>query len=79
VAAKKSFETRAEQEAAEYSTWRAVHPIPFGDQIAFQPGHIVPNSHVEQYKYDEQGLVERIRGEEKAVAAAINPATTAAE
>ena len=62
---KKAFEARAEQEAAEYSTWRAVAPIPFGNTIAYQPGHPVPVSNVERYGYDKQGLVEKVSGEEK--------------
>jgi hypothetical protein len=78
MAAQKSPEqVRAEAEAAEYSTWRAVAPIPFGNTIAFMPGHPVPVSHVEQYKYDEQGLVERVRGEDKQQAVAATPATNA--
>jgi hypothetical protein len=75
--AKKSPEQiRAEQEAAEYSTWVAVAPIPFGNATAFMPGHPVPVSHVEQYKYDEQGLVERVRGEDRQQAAAAAPGTS---
>jgi hypothetical protein len=67
---------RASAEAAEYTTWRAVAPIPFGNATAFMPGHPVPVSHVEQYKYDEQGLVERVRGEDRQQAAAAAPATS---
>jgi hypothetical protein len=79
MAAKKSPEDlRAEQEAAEYSTWRAVAPIPYGNAIAFMPGHPVPVSHVETYKYDEQGLVERVRGEDRQQAVAATPATNVA-
>jgi len=79
MAAKKSPEQeRADQEAAEYSTWRAVAPIPYGNTLAFQPGAPVPVSHVEAYKYDEQGLVERVRGEDRQQAAAATPATNAA-
>jgi hypothetical protein len=75
--AKKSPEqVRAEQERTEYSTWVAVAPIPFGNTLAFQPGHPVPVSHVEQYKYDEQGLVERVRGEDRQQAAAAVPGTS---
>lgn len=70
AAQKSAAQVRAEQELAEYTTWRAVSPIAFGNTIAFMPGHPVPVSHVEQYKYDEQGLVERVRGEEKAQAEA---------
>jgi hypothetical protein len=79
MAAQKSPEqVRAEAEAAEYSTWRATAPIPFGNTVAFMPGAPVPVSHVEQYKYDEQGLVERVRGEDKQQAVAANPATSSA-
>lgn len=65
MATKKAYESRAEAEIAEYSTWRAVVPIPHGNSIAYQPGHVVPVSNVEQYGYDKQGLVEKISGEEK--------------
>jgi hypothetical protein len=67
---------RTAAEAGEYTTWRAVAPIPFGNAIAFMPGQPVPVSHVEQYKYDEQGLVERVRGEDKQQAAAAVPGTS---
>lgn len=63
TAKKSPLELRLEQEIAEYSTYRAIAPIPFGNTIAFQPGHPVPVSHVEQYRYDEQGLVEKLTGE----------------
>lgn len=72
----KSAKSRAEQEAAEYSTWRAVAPIPHGNTIAYQPGHVVPVSNVEQYGYDKQGLVERIKGEESEQAAQAVPSLT---
>jgi hypothetical protein len=79
AATKKSPEqVRAEEEAAEYSTWRAVAPIPYGNSVAFMPGAPVPVSHVETYKYDEQGLVERVRGEDRQQAVAATPATNAA-
>ena len=71
---KKSFEARAEAEAAEYSTYRAIVPIPHGNTIAYQPGHAVPVSNVEQYGYDKQGLVEKITGEEKTQAEQAVPA-----
>lgn len=75
MAAKKPAETRAEQEKAEYSTYRAVAPIipPGYDVVGFLPGHIVPVSHVEQYGYHEQGLVEKLSGEEKAQAEQTSP------
>jgi hypothetical protein len=80
VSAKKSPEqVRADQEAAEYATWVAVADIPYGDAIAFRPGHPVPVSHVEQYKYDDQGLVRRVRGEDRQQAAAAVPSTNATE
>ena len=65
----KSAKSRAELEAEEYSTFRAVVAIPHGNAIAYQPGHVVPVSNVEQYGYDKQGLVEKISGEEKTQAA----------
>ena len=74
--AKKSYETRAEAEAAEYSTFRAVVPIPHGNTIAYQPGHMVPVSNVEQYGYDKQCLVERVKGDEQEQAAQAVPPLT---
>lgn len=65
MAAKSPAQIRAEQEIAEYSTWRAKVPIYHEGSIAYQPGHAVPVSNVELYKYDEQGLVERLTGEDK--------------
>ena len=77
MAEKKSpQQVRAEAEAAEYTTWVAVQPIAYGNAIAYQPGAPVPVSNVEQYKYDEQGLVERVRGEDKKQAAAAVPGTS---
>lgn len=74
--ASKSAKSRAEQEAAEYSTWRAIAPIPHGNTIAYQPGHAVPVSNVEQYGYDKQGLVERVKGEEAVQAEQAAPPLT---
>ena len=71
-------ELRAEEEAGEYSTWVAVAPIPYGNTLAFQPGHPVPVSHVAAYKYDVQGLVKRVRGEDRQQAAGATPATSSA-
>ena len=76
MATKKSYETRAEAEAAEYSTFRAVVPFPHGITIAYQAGHIVPVSNVEQYGYDKQGLVERVKGDEQEQAAQAVPPLT---
>ena len=72
----KSAKTRAEAEAAEYSTFRAVVPIPHGNTIAYQPGHMVPVSNVELYGYDKQGLVERVKGDEQEQAAQAVPPLT---
>ena len=72
----KAFQARAKAEAAEYSTWRAKYPIPHGNTIAYQPGHVVPVSNVEKYKYDEQGLVEKVSGEEKTQLEQAAPAIT---
>lgn len=72
MTAKKSFENRAEAEAVEYSTFVASSDIYHDGQVAYRPGHAVPVSNVELYKYDEQGLVKRLRGEEKAQALAAN-------
>ncbi|MGZ4617176.1 MAG: hypothetical protein ACXV3F_00300 [Frankiaceae bacterium] len=76
MAEKKSpAQVRAEQELAEYSTYRAIQPIipPGHDVVAFRPGHAVPVSQVEEHGYLEQGLVEKLTGEakEQAQAAAL--------
>lgn len=75
MAAKKAHETRAEQELAEYGTYRAVAPIipPGYDTVGFLPGHIVPVSHVEAYGYLDQGLVEKLTGDEKTQAQQTSP------
>lgn len=65
AAAKKAFESRAEAEAAEYGTFRAKQDIPFDGVIAYRKGQAVPVSNVEKFKYDEMGLVERLRGEDR--------------
>lgn len=62
---KSPAELRAEQELAEYSTYRATQPIWHDGVIAYQPGHAVPVSNVEAYGYHEQGLVEKLTGEAK--------------
>lgn len=79
MAAKKSFESRAEAEQAEYSTFVATSDIYHDGQVAYRPGHAVPASNVDLYKYDEQGLVKRLRGEEKAQALAANTPISADE
>lgn len=63
--AKKAYESRAEQELAEYSTFRAKVDIPYGGVVAYRKGQAVPVSNVEKFHYDEQGLVERVRGEDR--------------
>lgn len=65
MATKKAFESRAEAEAAEYGTYVATADILFGSVVAYRAGQAVPVSNVEKYKYDEQGLVKKLRGEEK--------------
>jgi hypothetical protein len=77
MAEKKSpHQVRAEAEAAEYTTWKAKVDIWHDGVVAYRPGHAVPVSNVAQYKYDEQDLVERVRGEEKAQASAAVPGTS---
>jgi len=61
----KAFEARAKAEAAEYATFRAKVDIYHDGVVAYRPGHAVPVSNVERYKYDDQGLVERVRGEDR--------------
>ena len=63
--AKKAYESRAEQELAEYSTFRAKVDIPYGGVVAYRKGQAVPVSNVEKYGYHEQGLVKQLRGEER--------------
>lgn len=77
--AKKAYESRAEQELAEYSTFRAKVPIWHEGYVAYRPGHAVPVSNVEKYHYDEQGLVERVRGDERVQAQQAVPATSATQ
>lgn len=64
---RKAFESRAEAEMAEYSTFRAVTDIPHGSVVAYRKGQAVPVSNVEKYGYDKQGLVEKV-GQEPAPA-----------
>lgn len=63
--AKKAYESRAEAELAEYSTFRAKVDIPYGGVVAYRAGQPVPVSNVAKFKYDDQGLVKRVRGEER--------------
>ena len=74
--AQKAFEARAKAEAAEYSTFRAKVPIYHEGYVAYQPGMPVPASNVELYKYDEQGLVERLTGDDRVQAKQAVPATS---
>jgi hypothetical protein len=80
MAGKSPEQIRAEAEIAEYATYRAILPIVHDGALAYVPGHPVPVSNVVLHKYDEQGLVEKIKGDEKAVAEAkaINVAATSA-
>jgi hypothetical protein len=68
AASKSPEQLRAEAEIAEYSTYRAILPIVHDGALAYVPGHAVPVSNVEKYGYHEQGLVEKITGEEKTAA-----------
>lgn len=79
VKVQKAYEARAKAEAAEYSTFRAKVPIWHEGFIAYQPGHPVPVSNVERYHYDEQGLVERVTGDERVQAQQAVPATSATQ
>lgn len=51
--------------AEDYSQYRATAPIYFDGALAFAPGHAVPATHVKQYGYDKQKLVEKIPAGEK--------------
>jgi hypothetical protein len=68
MASKSPEQVRAEAEIAEYSTYRAVLPIVFDGALVHVPGHAVPASNVERHGWLEQGLVEKITGDEKQVA-----------
>jgi hypothetical protein len=68
MVSKSPEQIRAEQEIAEYSTYRAIAPIVHDGALAYVPGHAVPVSNVQQYGYDELGLVEKIKGDEKSAA-----------
>lgn len=48
-------------QAKEYSTYVAKEVIFLDGARAFNPGQPVPVSHVERFKYDEQGLVEKAK------------------
>ena len=63
--AKKAYESRAEAELAEYSTFVAAADIKFNGVVAYRAGQPVPVSNVEKFHYDEQGVVKRVRGEER--------------
>jgi len=65
MATKKAYERRAEQELAEYSTYVATATILHNGAPAYRAGHPVPVSNVRKFRYDEQGLVKRVRGEER--------------
>jgi hypothetical protein len=68
AASKSPEQLRAEAEIAEYSTYRAILPIVHDGALVHVPGHAVPASNVERHGWFEQGLVEKIKGEEKQVA-----------
>lgn len=51
-------ELEAEQ-LAEWGAWKATGPIYVEGVRAFNKGDAVPVSHVKQYAYDTQGLVEK--------------------
>lgn len=74
-------DTAADREAkaqeTEYGTYVAVTPIDHDGVRAYNPGHPVPVSNVQQYGYDKDGLVAKVGT--KAAAAVLNdPATTPA-
>jgi len=77
--AKKAYEKRAEEELAEYSTFVATADISFNGVPAYRAGHPVPVSNVEKFRYDEQGLVRRVRGEERSQAQAAHFTNSDAE
>ena len=51
-------------------------PIYHEGYVAYRPGMPVPVSNVELYKYDEQGLVERVTGDDRVQAKQAVPATS---
>ena len=64
-------EQYAQAQAEEYGSFVAKGPIYVDGALAFTAGHTVPKSTVEKFKYDEQGLVEKVK---KADAQAAQPA-----
>jgi len=48
-------------QAKEYGTYVAKETIFFDGARAFNAGDPVPASHVEQYGYDKDGLVEKVK------------------
>lgn len=48
-------------QVAEYGQWVAVQPIRHGSALAYLPGDPVPASNVARHKYDEVGLVEKVK------------------
>lgn len=58
-----SPEDFAARQAVEYGTYVATEAIFYNGARAFNPGDPVPVSHVEQYGYDEQGLVEKVKAD----------------
>lgn len=55
-----TIEDYAKAQEAEYGTYVANGPIFYGGARAFNAGDPVPVSHVDTYKYLEQGLVRRV-------------------
>jgi hypothetical protein len=77
--AQKAYEKRAEEELAEYSTYVATADISFNGVPAYRAGHPVPVSNVRKFRYDEQGLVKKVRGEERTQAQQAHAANSDAE
>ena len=75
----KAYEKRAEEELAEYSTYVATADISFNGVPAYRVGHPVPVSNVKKFRYDEQGVVKHVRGEERQQAQAAHVNNSDAE
>jgi hypothetical protein len=65
-----SPEDYAKAQAEEYGTFVAKGPIYHDGALAYTEGHPVPRSNVERHKYEEQGLVSKVK---KADAASAQP------
>jgi hypothetical protein len=56
----------AKAQAEEYGTFVAKGPIYHDGALAYTEGHPVPKSNVERHKYEEQGLVSKVKKADQA-------------